>query len=52
MNGDKAGLRCSCKAPGDAEAELAYLGQEGYIDAVVSEDSDTLVFRAPVIIRM
>ena len=38
------------KAAGDAEAELAWLNRNGQIDAVISEDSDTLVFGAPVVI--
>ena len=38
------------KAPGEAEAELAYLNRIGVIDAVLSDDVDTLVFGARMII--
>ncbi|KAJ7805670.1 PIN domain-like protein [Mycena olivaceomarginata] len=38
-------------APGEAEAELAQLNRLGFIDAVISEDSDTIVFGAPCVIR-
>lgn len=33
-------------APGEAEAELAYLSQIGLVDVVLSDDVDTLVFGA------
>jgi 5'-3' exonuclease len=39
------------QAPGEAEAELAQLNRLGFIDAVISEDSDTIVFGAPCVIR-
>jgi hypothetical protein len=32
------------KAPGEAEAECAFLQREGLVDAVLSEDVDTLMF--------
>ena len=32
-------------APYEADSELAYLCRSGYVDAVVSEDSDTLCYR-------
>ncbi|KAI0341275.1 hypothetical protein BDW22DRAFT_343822 [Trametopsis cervina] len=38
-------------APGEAEAELAYLNQIGVIDAVLTDDVDTLVFGATLVIR-
>ncbi|KAH8829304.1 hypothetical protein DL96DRAFT_1814545 [Flagelloscypha sp. PMI_526] len=38
-------------APGEAEAELAWLNKEGIIDAVLSDDSDTFVFGAKMVIR-
>ncbi|KAJ7301026.1 hypothetical protein DFH08DRAFT_996446 [Mycena albidolilacea] len=38
-------------APGEAEAELAQLNRLGFIDAVISEDSDTIVFGALCIIQ-
>ncbi|KAJ7098522.1 PIN domain-like protein, partial [Mycena belliarum] len=38
-------------APGEAEAELGQLSESGQIDAVITEDSDTLVFGARCIIR-
>ncbi|KAF9043466.1 PIN domain-like protein, partial [Rhodocollybia butyracea] len=39
------------QAPGEAEAELAYLNQQGIIDAILTEDSDTLVFGGKCIIQ-
>lgn len=39
-------------APGEAEAELAYLNQVGSIDAVWTEDSDVFVFGAARIFRV
>ncbi|KAK6966740.1 PIN domain-like protein [Favolaschia claudopus] len=41
----------SHQAPGEAEAELAQMNKLGFIDAVITEDSDTLVFGAVCIIR-
>ncbi|KAK0475937.1 PIN domain-like protein [Armillaria novae-zelandiae] len=41
-----------CKAPGKAEAELAMLSNVGHIDAVMSEDFDTMVFGAQCVIRI
>ncbi|THU82326.1 PIN domain-like protein [Dendrothele bispora CBS 962.96] len=38
-------------APGEAEAELSYLNQAGCIDAVLTDDSDALVFGAQFVIR-
>ncbi|KZT08478.1 PIN domain-like protein [Laetiporus sulphureus 93-53] len=38
-------------ARGEAEAELAYLNQIGVIDAVMTDDVDTLIFGAQTIIR-
>ncbi|EJD54845.1 PIN domain-like protein [Auricularia subglabra TFB-10046 SS5] len=38
-------------APGEAEAELAYLNQIGVIDAVWTDDADTLLFGATTVIR-
>ncbi|KAJ7106638.1 PIN domain-like protein, partial [Mycena epipterygia] len=38
-------------APGEAEAELAYLNKLGFIDVVITEDSDAVVFGAPHVIR-
>lgn len=38
-------------APGEAEAELAWLAASRQIDAVVSDDGDTLLFGAPTLIR-
>ncbi|KAH9834404.1 uncharacterized protein C8Q71DRAFT_725004 [Rhodofomes roseus] len=38
-------------APGEAEAELAYLNQMGVIDAVYTDDVDTFLFGAKMIIR-
>ncbi|XP_008279075.1 probable flap endonuclease 1 homolog [Stegastes partitus] len=39
------------QAPGDAEALCAHLVREGTVDAVASEDMDTLPFGASVLIR-
>jgi holliday junction resolvase YEN1 len=38
-------------APGEAEAECALLQKEGVVDAVLSEDVDTLMFGSKVTIR-
>ncbi|KAG2351249.1 PIN domain-like protein, partial [Suillus spraguei] len=37
--------------PSEAEAELAAMNVHGVIDAVMTEDSDILIFGAPCIIR-
>ncbi|CAJ1071900.1 probable flap endonuclease 1 homolog isoform X1 [Xyrichtys novacula] len=39
------------QAPGDAEAFCAWLVREGKVDAVASEDMDTLPFGASILIR-
>ncbi|KAG6819798.1 hypothetical protein H0H93_008552 [Arthromyces matolae] len=39
------------KAPGEAEAELGRLNAEGLIDAVITEDSDVLLFKAKLVLR-
>nr|XP_046264549.1 probable flap endonuclease 1 homolog isoform X2 [Scatophagus argus] len=39
------------QAPGDAEALCAHLVREGSVDAVASEDMDTLPFGADILIR-
>ncbi|SJL01378.1 uncharacterized protein ARMOST_04699 [Armillaria ostoyae] len=38
-------------APGEAEAELAYLNVTGIIDGVLSDDVDTFVFGAHTVVR-
>ncbi|TDL24180.1 PIN domain-like protein [Rickenella mellea] len=38
-------------APGEAEAELAYLNRTGIIDAIMTDDVDAFVFGATTIIR-
>ncbi|KAA1475707.1 hypothetical protein DENSPDRAFT_842526 [Dentipellis sp. KUC8613] len=38
-------------APGEAEAELAYLNSIGVIDAIISDDVDNFLFGARVVIR-
>ncbi|KAL1411207.1 hypothetical protein Q8F55_002158 [Vanrija albida] len=38
-------------APGEAEAELALMNRQGKIDAVLSDDVDTLLFGAKCLIR-
>ena len=49
-------LVCQCsaeylKAPGEAEAELAYLNSIGIIDAVLSNDIDNFLFSANTVIH-
>ncbi|KAI9685500.1 MAG: hypothetical protein M1822_004358 [Bathelium mastoideum] len=39
------------RAPGEAEAECALLQQKGVVDAVLSEDVDTLMFGSGITIR-
>ena len=39
------------QAPGEAEAELAFLNRTGVIDAVLSDDVDTFVFGGTTVIR-
>ncbi|KAF2116222.1 hypothetical protein BDV96DRAFT_519429 [Lophiotrema nucula] len=39
------------RAPGEAEAECALLQREGIVDAVLSEDVDTLMFGSGITIR-
>jgi Holliday junction resolvase YEN1 len=39
------------KAPGEAEAELALMSKQGLVDAVLTDDADTLLFGAKVVIR-
>ncbi|PBK62996.1 PIN domain-like protein [Armillaria solidipes] len=38
-------------APGEAEAELAYLNEAGIIDAILTDDVDTFIFGAHTVIR-
>ncbi|KAH9948473.1 hypothetical protein B0H21DRAFT_876090 [Amylocystis lapponica] len=38
-------------APGEAEAELAHLNRTGVIDAVLSDDVDTFLFGATIVVR-
>ena len=38
-------------APGEAEAECALLQQEGIVDAVLSEDVDTIMFGSSMVLR-
>jgi len=42
---------CVRKAPGEAEAELAYLNRLNLIDAILSDDVDTFLFGARVVVR-
>ena len=42
---------CPAQSPGEAEAELAFLNASGYIDAVITDDVDALVFGAKVVIK-
>jgi len=39
------------QAPGEAEAELAYLNHIGIIDAILSDDVDNFLFGATMVIR-
>ena len=39
------------KAPGEAEAELAYLNSTGVIDAILSDDVDTFLFGGKMVVR-
>ena len=43
--------RSDMQAPGEAEAELAYLNRIGVVDAVLSDDVDTFLFGARMVIR-
>ncbi|KAH7333717.1 hypothetical protein B0J17DRAFT_578612, partial [Rhizoctonia solani] len=43
--------RTASDAPGEAEAELAYLNNIGVIDAILSDDVDNFLFGARVVIR-
>ena len=47
---DAFGFECRT-APGEAEAELAYLNRIGVIDAVLSDDVDCFLFGAHTVIR-
>jgi hypothetical protein len=40
------------QAPGEAEAELAQLNKLGIVDAILTDDSDALVFGAKTVITM
>uniref|UniRef100_A0A671RZA3 Probable flap endonuclease 1 homolog n=1 Tax=Sinocyclocheilus anshuiensis TaxID=1608454 RepID=A0A671RZA3_9TELE len=42
---------CSCIAPGEAEALCAHLVKSGTVNAVASEDMDTLAFGGTVLLR-
>ncbi len=39
------------KAPGEGEAQAAWMAAEGHVHAVASQDFDTLLFGAPVLLR-
>ncbi|KAJ7782861.1 hypothetical protein B0H16DRAFT_1403187 [Mycena metata] len=39
------------EAPGEAEAELACLNEEGIIDAIITDDCDVLIFGGKTILR-
>ncbi|KAI0666714.1 hypothetical protein C8Q78DRAFT_1082964 [Trametes maxima] len=39
------------EAKGEAEVELAYLNTKGYIDAILSDDVDTLIFGARMVLK-
>ena len=44
-------VRAFAQALGEAEAELAYLNNVGIIDAIMTDDVDTLLFGARTVIR-
>ena len=44
-------IKSILQAPGEAEAELAFLNRAGLIDAVISDDVDTFVFGATMVVR-
>lgn len=44
-------IHLASQAPGEAEAELAYLNRIGVIDAVLSDDVDNFLFGARMVIR-
>lgn len=46
-----ATLSIQSQAPGEANAELGYMAQLGVIDAVLTDDSDVVVYGAKVVIR-
>ncbi|KAI0644364.1 hypothetical protein C8Q79DRAFT_971273 [Trametes meyenii] len=39
------------EAKGEAEVELAYLNAKGYVDAILSDDVDTLIFGAHTVLK-
>jgi 5'-3' exonuclease len=39
------------KAPGEAEAQLAYMNKTAIIDAIMTDDSDVFVFSAHTVLR-
>jgi 5'-3' exonuclease len=39
------------QAPGEAEAELAYLNNAGIVDAILTDDGDAFLFGATHVIR-
>ena len=43
------GIECIV-APYEADAQLAFLAREGYVQAVISEDSDLLVYNCPILL--
>ncbi|KAJ7919447.1 hypothetical protein B0H13DRAFT_2320430 [Mycena leptocephala] len=45
------GLLIKGQAPGEAEAELAQLNENGEIDGIITEDSDAFLFGAQCVIR-
>jgi 5'-3' exonuclease len=45
------GMLTRSQAPGEAEAELAYLNRVGVIDGILSDDVDNFLFGATLVIR-
>ena len=44
-------MLCFVQAPGEAEAELAFLNRNGHIDVVLTDDADTFVFGAVAVMK-
>ena len=40
------------QAPGEAEAELAVLNSQGFIDSIITDDGDALIFGAKHLLRV
>lgn len=47
-NGEINDKFCALMAPGEADQQLAYLYYHGWVDAVISGDSDMIVYNVPL----